>query len=1142
MHAVASTTHVSRTSSADLGRNASKFDQLTKFVRELPDLSDVDMDPLLHDLCHSLDPYARPPKSAPANSNHAGTFHTPPPAATKLDPSFPSAKFPSGPLGKKNGPRLVHPSKEPEGPGPIFRLRGSKPASENLTGKSAFPSEPADSDSAQALPLGARRTVDTQACKPVVAFRIKWKYAPGFDPEPFLKNPLTLEAFRNPNILRLPCELWPKMRKAQVHSSKDELLMLGSKWDALGALTIFREDEIEDLHECVGLFCIPKDADFDRLILNPVVVNSRMSSLNDYTKLLGHGAQLCSLHIPSGHVARYSADDLAEFYYTVTVGRERAKRNIIGLPFAAHELRHMQSFNPSRHFGTCYLALACLAMGDSLAVELAQASHMEVLRTVAGCMLRSETVAFRRPFPRGDFCEFLCIDDHIAVQCLSRAAARASQPLRDTAVFRQAEAAYQQVNLVPHPVKKQRHQTRGTLLGAYFDGELGMVSAPLDRTLVLMLCTCEIARRGACTPQLLQTLLGSWIHVLMFRRPALCVLNAVFADAARMPATQIMRLSRNSRNELLCVSVLGPLLQTDLRASWCPKVFMMDASPSGAGLCEADATPSVVQELWRFSEQHGYHTRLEGPASAILREKGFESAVEYGEAPAQLMQDPFPLHPSLVEGVLWDCCELSAGITNWSTVHANFGLRVLGLGDSSPGGLTLTQLLEDSVWHRVRSLILRGVVREWHVSFPGLSFACLRKPRKRSALQPAGFTPQAAPVQEQNVLARRVCMLLQLVASRGLFFSLCHTAGSVLWRLACFQRLLDSSATKARVLAACCFGSPCRHPTSWIHNKPWLLGFGGSCRCSRTRARIVVQGTFSAATGQAFDAACRPSAVGVYGRTPLVGESVSAFVATPPVPLLRRMAAGSLEASHGSVDDFPLSRVAGAFVALSELCDPTEVVCAEPRLSHDDPEWIGEIADSLPFREVLRYKFLRPGHINVLEARMYKTFQKYCARHHPSSRTLGLLDSRVTLGAVAKGRSSSPALSRVLQGTLPYTLGSGLYSGGLHVYSSKNRADGPSRNRALEPPTKEVPVWYSDLCAGKHWRFDVACAASRCSKLCARWLRLLLLLGGDRTESRALALGASGSAGPPRLEVRLYSDHRGSYAQMLGCLYDLGAR
>ena len=336
--------------------------------------------------------------------------------------------------------------------------------------------------------------------------------------------------------------------------------------------------------------------------------------------------------------------------------------------------------------------------------------------------------------------------------------------------------------------------------------------------------------------------------------------------------------------------------------------------------------------------------------------------------------------------------------------------------------------------------------------------------------------------------------------------------------------------------------SPCRHPTSWIHNKPWLLGFGGSCRCSRTRARIIVQGTFSAATGQAFDAACRPSAVGVYGRTPLVGESVSAFVATTPVPLLRRMAAGSLEASRGSVDVFPLSRVAGASVALSELCDPTEVVCAEPRLSHDDPEWIGEIADSLPFREVLRYKLLRPGHINVLEARMYKTFQKYCARHHPSSRTLGLLDSRVTLGAVARGRSSSPALSRVLQGTLPYTLGSGLYSGGLHVYSSKNRADGPSRNRALEPPTKEVPVWYSDLCAGKHWRFDVACAASRCSKLCARWLRLLLLLGGDRTESRALALGASGSAGPPRLEVRLYSDHRGSYAQVLGCLYDLGAR
>ena len=165
--------------------------------------------------------------------------------------------------------------------------------------------------------------------------------------------------------------------------------------------------------------------------------------------------------------------------------------------------------------------------------------------------------------------------------------------------------------------------------------------------------------------------------------------------------------------------------------------------------------------------------------------------------------------------------------------------------------------------------------------------------------------------------------------------------------------------------------------------------------------------------------------------------------------------------------------------------------------AHEDPEWISELADSFPFKEDLRYKFHRPGHINVLEARMFKNFQKRAARLRPDSRTVWLLDSRVTLGAVAKGRSSSPALCRILQGTLPYTLGGGLCSGNLHVYSSKNRADGPSRNRPVDAPSKEVPVWYQDLCNGEHFRFACVVASSRCSKLAARWLRLLLLLGGD---------------------------------------------
>ena len=93
------------------------------------------------------------------------------------------------------------------------------------------------------------------------------------------------------------------------------------------------------------------------------------------------------------------------------------------------------------------------------------------------------------------------------------------------------------------------------------------------------------------------------------------------------------------------------------------------------------------------------------------------------------------------------------------------------------------------------------------------------------------------------------------------------------------------------------------------------------------------------------------------------------------------------------------------------------------RAWHEDPDWISELADCLHFRELLRYRFSKQGHINVLECRTYKTWLKYASKHFAGCRLLGLLDSRVTLGATAKGRSSSFALSRVLQGSLGYVIG-----------------------------------------------------------------------------------------------------------------------
>ena len=63
-------------------------------------------------------------------------------------------------------------------------------------------------------------------------------------------------------------------------------------------------------------------------------------------------------------------------------------------------------------------------------------------------------------------------------------------------------------------------------------------------------------------------------------------------------------------------------------------------------------------------------------------------------------------------------------------------------------------------------------------------------------------------------------------------------------------------------------------------------------------------------------------------------------------------------------------------------------------------------------------------------------------------RQLLLLDSRVAIGAVGKGRSASLILNPVLREMLPEILAKDVYFGFLFGPSRLNPADGPSRLRA----------------------------------------------------------------------------------------------
>ena len=107
--------------------------------------------------------------------------------------------------------------------------------------------------------------------------------------------------------------------------------------------------------------------------------------------------------------------------------------------FKSEELQHLQCYAPDLEGHEILVCLSTLAMGDNLAVEVAQQAHANVLRQLCGSMVPSEVLRYRSPLPRSDFVELLAIDEHVGIQRLDTRIHSLESSLRDTLVFQAAE-------------------------------------------------------------------------------------------------------------------------------------------------------------------------------------------------------------------------------------------------------------------------------------------------------------------------------------------------------------------------------------------------------------------------------------------------------------------------------------------------------------------------------------------------------------------------------------------------------------------------------------------------------------------------------------------------------------------------------
>lgn len=466
--------------------------------------------------------------------------------------------------------------------------------------------------------------------KPIRANRLNFPQPPAFDPLPYFDTG-TAEVFLRPIDNATPhADYSGAVPVVKVNAAPSEKIELYRKLAACGRLQAVKT-EFKRGKFVSGLFSVGKNALVDRLILDARPPNLLERAKTWWCGTMGAGSCLTDITLLDDEQLRATGLDLRDFFYQFRISQQRVHRNILAGSISIAEARKV--FGPGFNWPEpqVFVALSTLAMGDLLACEFSQSSHLGLLLQHNVC-LPSQLICMRCPIPRttmvGVVIDDLIVLEKIASEALVSLPADAVPPPAQLALD-----AYAANGLEANLKKSFFSQECSRFWGIELDGNRGLLRASSFRLWPLVAITMRIVLRGTASVKLLEVLSGSWIAILVIRRRMFCLMNIIFDALAVGEDNRIIRLSPALKDELCCLAVLGPLAAFDLRAKFRGYVGATDASGEWMASVRAPLKPCAVQELARFSLKKGTWSRLLPPGQAYLREKGLLQPDE--ELPAE---------------------------------------------------------------------------------------------------------------------------------------------------------------------------------------------------------------------------------------------------------------------------------------------------------------------------------------------------------------------------------------------------------------------------------------------------------------------------------------------------------------------------
>ena len=362
-----------------------------------------------------------------------------------------------------------------------------------------------------------------------------------------------------------------------------------------------------------GLFAVPHKPDSDRIICDRRPLNELERRL--VWARLPHGALLTQLIVPKGFSVRGSGDDLSNYFYLLEQKPEWLHRNVVGHVVSGQGFEKF-GFDPNEKY---ILSFKVIPMGDLNAVDIAQQTHLEILRD-CGVMSPSEVIAYRSPLPASPCLEGLYIDDHITIQVVpNRKLRRASKSVafRDDEINHASRERYAKLGI---PISKKKQFTKEYSFQAWgtsVDSVTGRVGTPMLKLKQLEGLLLDVCQLPKISQKLLQKTLGLLVHPCMHQRLIMSLLQEAYLFVNKLGSTGPAKLPKSVREELLLVGLLLPLCHSNVRWPVSSRIGASDASLKGGGRAVTLASNSVAQTLYRFSVHRGESVRLDWQKGAL---------------------------------------------------------------------------------------------------------------------------------------------------------------------------------------------------------------------------------------------------------------------------------------------------------------------------------------------------------------------------------------------------------------------------------------------------------------------------------------------------------------------------------------------